>query len=224
MKNIKHIFFDLDHTLWDFEKNSALTFNQIFKEEKIDCSLDTFLEVYVPTNLIYWKRFRNNEISKEDLRYYRLKEVFKKVGFIANDHLINNVATRYIDILGTQKHLFENCIETLDYLSLKYNLHIITNGFKEVQNNKIINSGIASYFKSVTTSEDVNAKKPDPKIFECALSKAKAQINASLMIGDNLEADIEGANAFGLQTIYFGNDASYKGLQVDKLVHLKDIL
>jgi len=224
MNHINHIFFDLDHTLWDFEKNSALTFQQIFNEEQINCPLSSFLEVYVPTNLVYWKRYRNNEISKEELRYFRLKEVFTKVGFNASDALIHRVANRYIDILGTQKYLFDGCLEVLDYLSKKYELHIITNGFEEVQNNKLVNSGIAIYFKSVTTSEDVNAKKPDPRIFECALQKAKATKRESLMIGDSLEADIEGANAFGLQSIYFGNDVNYPGLKVDKLVLLKEIL
>jgi len=224
MNHINHIFFDLDHTLWDFEKNSALTFQQIFTEEQIKCPLISFLEVYVPTNLLYWKRYRNNEISKEDLRYFRLKEVFTNIGFNASDVLIHRIANRYIDILGTQKHLFDDCLEVLDYLSNKYKLHIITNGFQEVQNNKLMNSGIAAYFKSVTTSEDVNAKKPDPRIFERALQKAKANKTESLMIGDSLEADIEGATAYGLQSIYFGNDANYQGLKVDKLVLLKEIL
>lgn len=223
MNEIKHIFFDLDHTLWDFEKNSAITFEQIFNEEGLSLSLSSFLEVYVPTNLKFWKRYRNNEISKEDLRYFRLKEVFDTLGFEATDDLIHLMAKRYIDVLGTQKHLFEGCKEILDYLSQKYTLHIITNGFEEVQNNKLVNSGIVRYFKTVTTSEDVNAKKPDPKIFECALQKANASLKESLMIGDSLEADIDGANAFGLQSIYFGEE-EYDGLKVDQLQLLKEIL
>lgn len=223
MTNIKHVFFDLDHTLWDFEKNSALTFEQIFKDEQLELSLASFLEVYVPTNLKFWKRYRKNEISKEDLRYYRLKEVFDKVGYAASDDLIHLIAKRYIDILGTQKHLFQGCKAVLDYLSKKYQLHIITNGFEEVQNNKLINSGIVSYFSTVTTSEDVNAKKPDPKIFEFALQKARANKNESLMIGDNLEADIQGAEDFGLSCIYFG-DQEYHGIKVSKLLHLKSYL
>ena len=76
MKNIKHIFFDLDHTLWDFEKNSALTFEQIFIDEKMNLSFTDFIQIYKPINLKYWKLFRDEKVSKEDLRYYRLKETF----------------------------------------------------------------------------------------------------------------------------------------------------
>lgn len=223
MKNIKHIFFDLDHTLWDFEKNSALTFEQIFKDEQLELPLASFLEVYVPTNLKFWKRYRNNEISKEDLRYFRLKEVFNEVGYDASDDLIHLIAKKYIDILGTQQHLFYGCKEVLDYLVKKYQLHIITNGFEEVQNNKLVNSGIVEYFSTVTTSEDVNAKKPNPRIFECALQKAAATKNESLMIGDSLEADIQGAEDFGLSCIYFGEE-EYHGLKVNELLQLKNYL
>lgn len=221
MNNIKHIFFDLDHTLWDFEKNSELTFERIFHEEKIALSLNDFLEVYAPTNLIYWKKFRMNEISKEDLRYYRLKEVFDKLNFKATDDLIHLIAHRYIEILGTQPHLFEGCVELLEYLNPKYSLHIITNGFKDVQRNKLTNSGIAHFFDTVTTSEDIHVKKPDPKIFSFAMKQANAISNESLMIGDNIEADIEGALAIGMKAILFGEQETYSGIRVNNLLDLK---
>ena len=132
--NIKHIFFDLDHTLWDFDRNSELTFQQIFEEQNIEISIKDFLTVYMPINLNYWRLFREDKISKSDLRYSRLKDSFQALKFEISDNLINIVSEDYITYLPNHNYLFEGTIELLDYLSEKYELHIITNGFEEVQN------------------------------------------------------------------------------------------
>ena len=200
---IKHVFFDLDHTLWDFDKNSGLTFKKIFELNNINIELGTFLKVYEPINLKYWKLYREERVSKPDLRYGRLKEAFDTLGVSVKDDMINHLSEAYIDYLTTFNHLFEGAMEILEYLQYKYHLHIITNGFEEAQERKMQNSKIRSYFKTVTNSEMVGVKKPNPKIFNYALNSAEANPNESIMIGDSLEADIAGAQKVGMRTIHF---------------------
>ena len=200
---IKHVFFDLDHTLWDFDKNSGLTFEKIFRLYGIDVELRDFLEVYEPINLKYWKLYREERVTKSALRYSRLKEVFDAINFSVEDDIINHLSVSYIDYLTTFNHLFDGTVEILDYLKDKYQLHIITNGFEEAQERKMINSNIKRYFKTITNSEMVGVKKPNPKIFNFALNAANAIASESVMIGDSLEADIQGADIIGMETIYF---------------------
>lgn len=193
MKHIEHVFFDLDHTLWDFEKNSALTFKKILEEYKVDVAFDTFIELYKPINARYWKLYRDERVSKEELRFQRLHETFKALQYEAAPGLIDNLSERYIEFLPSFNHLFDGAIELLEYLKSKYILHIITNGFEEVQTTKMENSGILHYFTQIITSESVGVKKPNPRVFEHALKVANALPEHSIMIGDNLEADIQGA-------------------------------
>ncbi len=200
--NIKHVFFDLDHTLWDFEKNSDLTFQKLFKDYEIDLDIAVFLEVYKPINFKYWRLYRQEKVSKEQLRYQRLKEAFDAVHFSISDQLIDTLAIQYIKVMPHFNHLFEGAIDILNYLKDKYQLHIITNGFEEVQAKKMKSSKILHYFDQVVTSESVGVKKPNPIIFEHALIVAKATKENSIMIGDSLEADIEGAINFGVKAIY----------------------
>jgi putative hydrolase of the HAD superfamily len=202
MKQIQHVFFDLDHTLWDFEKNSALTFEKIFLENNVDIKIEDFLEVYVPLNLKYWKLYRNEKVSKEELRYARLKKSFDAVNYVISDTLIDKLAIDYIESLADFNHLFEGTFELLDYLKEKYTLHIITNGFEEIQSKKMINSKIHHYFDQVITSESVGLKKPNARVFNFALESANAKKENSIMIGDSLEADIQGALSVGLQAIH----------------------
>ena len=124
-KEVRDIFFDLDHTLWDFERNSALTFQKILAENKVEVGLDPFLEVYRPINLAYWKVYRENRISKENLRYNRLKETFDALEYRVTDHLIDTLSERYIECLSSFGHLIPNAMQILEYLAPKYNLHII---------------------------------------------------------------------------------------------------
>ncbi|MFK7814657.1 MAG: YjjG family noncanonical pyrimidine nucleotidase [Maribacter sp.] len=200
---ITDVFFDLDHTLWDFEKNSALTFDKILTENSIPIGLSDFLEVYVPANLAFWKLFREEKITKEELRYQRLKSVFDKLNLFVKDDLIHRISEEYIQHLSTYNHLFPNTIEILEYLQPKYKLHIITNGFQEVQGKKLKNSNIDAYFEHIIDSEMAGVKKPSPIIFELALELAQVSAKNALMIGDSVEADILGAKSSGFHVLHF---------------------
>nr|WP_321230976.1 YjjG family noncanonical pyrimidine nucleotidase [uncultured Psychroserpens sp.] len=227
LNGIKHIFFDLDHTLWDFDKNSALTFEKIFKVHDLDLDTNVFLEVYEPINLNYWKLYREEKIDKESLRYKRLKDAFDAVGFKVSDDIINQLSEDYITYLTTFNHLFDGTVDLLNYLQPVYDLHIITNGFEEAQQRKMDNASISQFFKTITNSETAGVKKPNPIIFNHALKISNAKPNDSLMIGDNYEADILGAIDVGLDVILF-NYHNYNAephiKQVSKLVDLKKYL
>ena len=199
--SVRHVFFDLDHTLWDFETNSDKTFAYIFERNSVPLDLELFTETYRPINKKYWKLFREDKVSKSDLRYRRLREAFDALGFEAGDELIHTLSEEYIAFLSLNNHLFAHAIEVLDYLRRKYSLHIITNGFEEVQHRKLASSSLQPYFEHVVTSENVGVKKPDPRIFHYALEKAEASPSESMMIGDNYEADIQGALNVGMRAI-----------------------
>lgn len=224
LNNIKHIFFDLDHTLWDFEKNSALAFEDVFKNKNIDLDVPAFLEVYQPINFKYWALYRNNEVSKEALRIGRLKESFELLKFKAQDSTLAELADDYITYLPKNNHLLEGSLEILEYLKSNYKLHIITNGFEEVQHLKIQKSGISEFFETVTTSEEAGVKKPHQQIFETALEKSGALAKNSVMIGDNLEADIQGAIDFGMQAIYLNAEVKHAQTDFLQIKKLKDLL
>ena len=208
MQNIQHVFFDLDHTLWDFEKNSDLTFQKIFKMNDLSVDLHSFLEVYRPLNFKFWKLYREEKVTKSELRYGRLKNTFDAIDFPISDTLIYLIADQYIEHLADFNHLFDGAIEILDYLNQKYILHIITNGFEEIQTKKMINSKIYHYFEKVITSESVGVKKPNPKVFKHALEIANANIDQAIMIGDSIEADINGALGVGMKAIHCNFDTS----------------
>ena len=223
----KHIFFDLDHTLWDFDRNSALTFEKIFELNNLDIDLNAFLEVYVPINLQYWKLYREEKIDKKNLKFARLNDAFKVLEVEVSTRVIHKLSDNYITHLSTFNHLFPGTIELLEYLHPNYQLHIITNGFKEVQHGKLNQSNIDHYFQTVTNSEMVGVKKPNPRIFNHALQMAKATTEESLMIGDNLEADIMGALNFGMEAICYNYHKEILAtdiIGVDDLSELKQYL
>lgn len=221
--NIKHVFFDLDHTLWDFDKNSALTFDVIFKEENLSLEIQDFLNIYVPINIDYWARYRNNLVSKEILRVGRLRDSFKALKMPISDAVIDNLSNRYIKVLPDFNHLLQDTKEILDYLKPKYKLHIITNGFEEIQQNKMKNSFIDHYFDTITTSEDAGVKKPHLEIFQAALKKSNAQAANAIMIGDSYEADIEGAKNAGFEAVYFDYYGKLEPMQVPQIQKLKEL-
>ena len=224
---LKHVFFDLDHTLWDFDKNSELCFQQIFADYKIEIKLDEFLEIYNPINRAYWKRYREDKVSKADLRYGRFKDTFDALNYKISDVLINTMSNKYIEDLSKHNYLINGALDVLNYLDQKYEIHIITNGFTEVQDLKLAKSKIKKYFSTITTSEHVGVKKPNSKIFEYALAQAKASKEESVMIGDDLEADIEGAFWFGIQPIYFDlykKNESTNYITINSLLELKQYL
>lgn len=224
---ISDIFFDLDHTLWDFEKNSALAFETVLTKHKIGVDVQDFVTLYVPINNKYWKLYQNDEVTQEQLRYGRLKDAFNGLKFEIEDEMIHMLADEYIHYLPQYNHLYDGTIELLDYLKPKYRLHIITNGFHQIQNNKLVNSKIVHYFETITNSENAGVKKPHPEIFNYALDLAKCTKETSIMIGDNLEADIEGALNAGLDVIFFNEhnlEIQQNIKQVNHLLALKKYL
>jgi len=224
---ITDVFFDLDHTLWDFEKNSALTFAKILVDNKVKVDLDGFMEVYAPINMQMWALYRKNGISKSELRYQRLKQTFDALRVNVSDEVIDVLAHDYIAQLSSFTHLLPNTFETLEYLFPKYRLHIITNGFQEVQEKKLKGSGIHHYFQKIVDSEMAGVKKPDPYIFELALEMAKVKPQNAIMVGDNLEADILGAKAMGMQVLHYNfHKESDHGecTMISDLIEIKSIL
>jgi YjjG family noncanonical pyrimidine nucleotidase len=217
------VFFDLDHTLWDFEKNSALAYEIIFEKHLINLDFDKFLGFYVPTNFKYWEMYRKDEIDHLTMRYQRLKDTFDFLDYAIDDNKIRLLSDEYIHYLPKNNHLFEGAIPVLDYLKSKYNLHIITNGFAEIQNNKLNNSNIRHYFKTITNSEIAGVKKPNPIIFEFALDLAKAKKENSIMIGDCLEADVQGALDAGLDAIHFNENNTKKEGNIKQINHLLEL-
>ncbi len=203
MNKCTDVFFDLDHTLWDFDQNSGLAFEQIFKKYKIDVALNDFLRVYEPINFNYWKAYREERVTKEQLRRGRLVDTFSNLKITYSLDIIDAMAVSYIQELPVNNHLLPGAVEILEYLHPKYRLHIITNGFQEVQNIKLKNSKIAHYFETVTSSEEVGVKKPNPLVFHTALKKANTTAANAIMIGDTFEADILGAEAVAMQTIFY---------------------
>ena len=227
MKNITDIFFDLDHTLWDFDKNSILAFDKIFAAHHPSIDTKTFIEIYAPINQACWKLYQVDKITHEELRYNRLRQSFDTLNYTISDEEINKISHDYIEFLPDNNQLFEGVIEVLEYLEPKYNLHIITNGFAEVQGKKINNSGLGNFFKTITNSEMAGVKKPHATIFEYALSLANVKKENAIMIGDCIDADVRGAIDFGMQAILFDEKEihSVEGIKIIKqLVELKKIL
>lgn len=223
MNTIKDVFFDLDHTLWDFEKNSALAFETVLKKHNIAVNIPDFIAVYVPINLEYWNKYRKDEISQIELRFGRLKDTFDAINHRIDDATIVLLSEEYIHYLPKFNHLFEGAIEILDYLKPKYKLHIITNGFAEIQDNKLNNSYITSYFTTITNSEMAGVKKPNPLIFEHALAKANTKKENSIMIGDCIEADVQGAINAGIDAIFFNENNAKVADNIKQIYHLLEL-
>lgn len=225
--NITDIFFDLDHTLWDFDRNSEMAFNRIFESKYPKIKCQDFIEKYIPVNQACWKLYQNDEITHQELRYNRLKFSFDALNIIISDEDIDKIANDYIDCLTDNNHLFEGAVEVLEYLKPKYNLHIITNGFASVQEKKINNAMLGTYFSTITNSELAGVKKPNSIIFDYAINVAKASKENCIMIGDCLDADVNGALNAGLDAIFFNDkkiEAPQNIKQVNHLLELKKYL
>jgi YjjG family noncanonical pyrimidine nucleotidase len=220
---ITDVFFDLDHTLWDFDKNSELTFETIFNKTHPAIETKVFIEKYVPINQECWKLYQYDKITHEELRYNRLRYSFDAINYSISDEEIDTIANDYIRFLPENNHLFDGTFEVLEYLNQKYNLHIITNGFADVQFKKINNSNIGSYFQTVTNSEMAGVKKPNPIIFDYALDLAKAKKENSIMIGDSLDADVLGALDAGLDAIFFNESNIQVEQQIKQINHLLEL-
>lgn len=226
-KEITDVFFDLDHTLWDFDKNSMLAFERVLFKHKIEVNLKEFIEIYEPINFNYWKLFREDKVNKLNLRRGRLIDTFSELNMKFDLLEIDQMAETYIDELPVNNHLFQDAELILSYLNERYFLHIITNGFDEVQRLKLEKSGIKKYFTTITTSEEIGVKKPNPLIFSAAVKKAKTHVKSSIMIGDSFEADILGAENAGMKTILYNyrNESVPANFNIiDDLIELKRYL
>ncbi|RED19675.1 putative hydrolase of the HAD superfamily [Flavobacterium cutihirudinis] len=224
---ITDVFFDLDHTLWDFDKNSEMAFDRIFKSKYPEIKTPDFIEKYAPINQQCWKLYQEDKITHVELRYNRLKFSFDALDYQISDESINDIANDYIEFLTDNNHLFDGAIEVLEYLKPKYRLHIITNGFASVQDKKINNASLGGYFKTITNSELAGVKKPNSIIFDYAVNLAQTSKSSSIMIGDCLDADVNGALNAGLDAIFFNEkniEVSQNIKQIKHLLELKKYL
>ncbi|AKD02373.1 YjjG family noncanonical pyrimidine nucleotidase [Pontibacter korlensis] len=233
MKTYTHILFDLDHTLWDFEKNSEETIYTLYdqyelaKHGKFDC--DSFYRKYKFVNTRLWDLYNKGRINQKELRESRFVKTLLGLG-LAEHEIPQDISEAYIQICPTKTAVFPYTYEVLEYLQPKYGLHIITNGFKEVQHIKMGASKLNSYFKEIITSECCGYKKPDRRMFEHLLDRINVKPEDCLMIGDNYECDIEGARDAGIDQVYF-NPEKIKGrkrpkptYEISCLSELKKIL
>lgn len=224
---ITDVFFDLDHTLWDFDKNSEMAFDRIFKNRFPEIKIEDFIAKYAPINQECWKLYQNDKITHVELRYNRLKFSFDALNIAISDADINQIANDYIEFLTDNNYLFDGAIEVLEYLKPKYKLHIITNGFANVQDKKINNAALSGYFETITNSELAGVKKPNSIIFDFAVNVAQASKENSIMIGDCLDADVNGALNAGLDAIFFNDkkvEAPANIKQINHLLELKKYL
>ncbi|HEY0895893.1 MAG TPA: YjjG family noncanonical pyrimidine nucleotidase [Sphingobacteriaceae bacterium] len=203
---IKHLFFDLDHTIWDFDRNAEETLSELFHEYQLErlglTSPELFIETYTANNHQLWADYHVGKISKDHLRATRFRKTFLDLGLHPDD-IPAAFEDDYVRICPTKTNLFPHVHETLSYLAEKYRLHLISNGFKESTEMKVERTGLAKYFQTIVISEVVGINKPDRAIFEFALTGARAQKHESIMIGDSIEADIRGAQQFGMEAIFF---------------------
>jgi len=206
MKQYQHLFFDLDHTIWDFETNAKETLQDLYSQhalvERGINDFDAFFNHYSYHNERLWDKYTKGLIKQDELRWKRMWLALLEYK-IADEQLSRQMAIDFLNLLPTKKNLFPHTIEVLDYLRNKnYVMHLITNGFEAVQHNKIRNSNLDQYFTEVITSEASNSLKPKKEIFDFALQKSGAELFTSIMIGDNQEADIQGGINAGMDTIF----------------------
>lgn len=208
-KIYKYLFFDLDHTLWDFERNAEETKREMFDRFQLKSlgieSYEVFREKYVGINIGLWALYREGKIEKHELNFRRFFNTIEQFG-ISDRQLGSDMAAFFIEGISSKTYLYPYTRELLAYLFPKYKLYIITNGFEEVQYAKLDRSDLRKYFTQIITSEAANSKKPDPGIFKYALLHTGAALNESLMIGDDLEVDIEGARNFGMDQLFVNHN------------------
>ena len=206
LKKYQHIFFDLDRTLWDFDAAAEVAFERIYEKYNLKSlgipSAHEFHEVYHPLNEQLWVLYRADKITKDELNRTRFVLPLEHYGIHDTD-LADHLSEDYVYWSPRIVRLVPGTMELLEYLKPKYHLHLITNGFQEVQHTKLSGSGLEPYFETLTVSEEVGVKKPNPEIFHYALRKAGAKAEESLMIGDEMAVDIDGARAAGMDTLLF---------------------
>lgn len=213
----KNLFFDLDHTLWDFDANAKESLRQLHIDlklaEKGIHDFDLFHRNYLLHNAKLWARYRHGQIKQEELRLKRMWLTLLDFQ-VADEHLARQLNELFLQLLPTRTLLFPDTIEVLEYLTAKnYKLHIITNGFEKTQHSKLESSGLRLYFKEVITSEGSNSLKPQKEIFDFALSRARALVEESIMIGDALDIDILGAKNAGMDQVHVNYNSEEQSFQ-----------
>lgn len=205
----KHIFFDLDRTLWDFDANSHETLLELCDTYKLNekgiPDYEEFINTYKAHNAELWDLYRVDQISQKDLRRERFQRALADFG-VDNFILSENIGEDYIEVCPRKNKLHPYTLEVLDYLKEKYSLHLITNGFDKTQHIKLEHANLTPYFNQIITSEKLGVKKPNPAIFAHALDVAEATKEDSIYIGDNLVVDILGCQNFGIDGIYFNQE------------------
>ena len=227
----RQLFFDLDHTLWDFERNSRETIaeavNHFELQKRKPFELKRLYFIYEKVNDHHWHLYRQGKMTKEELRVSRFRKTLHELG-IKDETLSLEVSDYYISNSPYKQNLFPGAIELLEELQEDYRLHLITNGFREVQHIKLDKAGIRKYFRNVIISEEVGYKKPQPEIFHYALELSAAMPSEALMIGDNIETDIKGAAGVGIDQVLFNPKArrhNFKpSYQIQELAELREIL
>ncbi len=202
----RHLFFDLDHTLWDFEANARATLGHLYEDLQLEKrgvhDFELFYKNYLVHNDKLWERYRKGFVKQEELRIKRMWLALLDFK-IADEKLANEMNIRFLDLLPTRTILFPYAKEILQYLAGKnYSLHLITNGFEKTQHSKLQYSALSGFFKEVITSEGSNSLKPNKEIFEYAFAKANALPEQSIMIGDSVEVDIAGAMNAGIDQVH----------------------
>ncbi len=213
MKGIKHIFFDLDHTLWDYDRSAKETLLEIYEDLKLEdvgLTQKKFVNNFYTINDKLWVKYNDGLIDREYIKRERFNEIFRSSGI---DITYSKKASEYfLTHCSLKPYLMPDALTALNYLKNKYELHIITNGFLDAQNRKLNSSGIEKFFKIMVTSECSNSRKPSPEIFEYSLNEAGADKANSIMIGDNPRTDIQGAQDFGLKTVFYDPSGRKKSL------------
>ncbi|MEP0984615.1 YjjG family noncanonical pyrimidine nucleotidase [Ekhidna sp.] len=204
MKGIKHIFFDLDHTLWDYDRSAQETLLEIYSQLELSTSSITekkFINTFYNVNEKLWVKYNNGQIDREYIKKERFNEIFSSTGVDVGQSKM--ASTYFMNHCSLKPYLMEDALTALNYLSNRYKLHIITNGFLDAQNRKLKSSGIDTFFKVMVTSECADSRKPSPEIFEYSLKEAGASKADSIMIGDNPRTDIQGAREYGIKTVFY---------------------
>ncbi len=225
-RKYQHLFFDLDHTIWNFEMNSKETLAELFHSHQLAHkginNFEDFFERYNEHNNRLWDKYHKGFIKQDELKWKRMWLTLLDYK-IADEPLSKQLAAEFLTILPSKKNLFPYTIEILNYLTDKqYELHLITNGFEAIQHQKLVTSNLSQYFKEMITSETSNSLKPNKAIFDYAFEKTKASPEKSIMIGDNLEADIQGGINAGIDTIFVNHINATSHIKATyEVTHLK---
>ncbi|MBN2348964.1 MAG: YjjG family noncanonical pyrimidine nucleotidase [Bacteroidales bacterium] len=225
-----HLFFDLDGTLWDFKANARAALSEIFNNyslHSVISDFDLFVDTYAARNEILWEKYRKGLIKKEFLRSERFRKTLAEFN-IYDEQLVQLIGDSYIALSPAKTIMVPHTLEILEYLHKRYSLYIITNGFKEVQHQKLDNCGLTGFFKKVFTSDGIGFQKPRTEIFNHSLSAVHARKSQSLMIGDDLDVDILGAKKAGIDQVYFNPNGENHNFsvtfEINTLLELKKIL